>query len=506
MKKINKTRIIISIFTIFLFFTIWYLISIFTTSSIISTPLEVFNALIKISFSGDNFGYTILDHIFASLLRVVVGFYFALIVAVPLGLIMGLSEKAEWAVTPIIEIFRPIPPFAWIPFALIFFGLGLISQSFIIFIGAFFPILTNTLNGVKDTSSIYIDVAKTLGANRADIILHIILPSTLPSILVGIRVGLGVGWMCVIAAELVGLNKPLGLGYLIQYSAQFGNFSLALAAMMLTGVIGYLINNLIKKIEVNTFKWREHLSIVKLKVKNLSKSFHVNHKDLNVLESVALEVFNKEFFTIVGPSGCGKTTLIRIIAGLERPTHGKIYLNDQLLEEPSKKIGYIPQDFSLFPWKTVEKNISFGLDINHVNNSDAKSRIDDLLTLTGLTEFKDYYPKNISGGMKQKVAIARSLAINQELLLLDEPLRSIDAQSRNKLQDDIIGIWERTERTMIFITHNIDEAVYLSDRIAILSPLPGSVKKIVPISLERPRDRTSSEFNIIRKKILELVF
>lgn len=257
MKKVNKTRILISIFTFFSFLIVWYLISELIPSSIIAGPIEVFEALLRISIEGDNFGYTIFDHLFASLLRVLIGFYFAFIIAVPLGFIMGLSKKVEWFITPIVEIFRPIPPFAWIPFALIFFGLGLLSQSFIIFIGAFFPILTNTLKGVKDTSSIHVDVAKTLGADRSDIIIHIIIPSTLPSIFTGARVGLGVGWMCVIAAELVGLNKPLGLGYLIQYSAQFGNFSLTFAAMIITGIIGYLINNLVKNIENYSLKWRD---------------------------------------------------------------------------------------------------------------------------------------------------------------------------------------------------------------------------------------------------------
>jgi len=259
--KLNKTKISLTIFTIFLFLFIWYIIASFTLSKVIPGPIEMFHSLSKITIEGDNFNYTMFDHLLASLWRVLIGFYFAFIIAIPLGLIMGLSKRVEWMVSPIIEVFRPIPPFAWIPFSLVFFGLGLFSQAFIIFIGAFFPLLTNTLQGIKSTSSIYVDVAKTLGADTFDIILHIILPSTLPFILVGIRVALGVAWMCVIAAELVGLNKPLGLGYLIQYSAQFGNFALTFAAMLMTGLIGYVLNNSVKLIENYTSHWRE--SIVK---------------------------------------------------------------------------------------------------------------------------------------------------------------------------------------------------------------------------------------------------
>jgi NitT/TauT family transport system permease protein len=253
-KKIN--RIQISIISLIFFIIIWQIIAGLQLSSIIPTPLEVLKAFIDFSIQGDNFGYNFIDHTFASLIRVILGFYFATIIAVPLGLFMGLSKKVESIFNPIIEIFRPIPPFAWIPIALVFFGLGLISQSFIIFIGAFFPILTNTLKGVQETSKIHIDVAKTLGASRSDTILHVVLPSTLPSILVGIRIGLGVGWMCVIAAELVGLNTPIGLGYLIQYSAQFGNFGLTFSAMLLTGLIGFGINFIVKFIENYVLRWR----------------------------------------------------------------------------------------------------------------------------------------------------------------------------------------------------------------------------------------------------------
>lgn len=243
-----------------------------------------------------------------------------------------------------------------------------------------------------------------------------------------------------------------------------------------------------------------------LELQNLSKFYNMNGKRLKVLETIEFHVSNKELFTIVGPNGCGKTTLIRIIAGLEKPSSGKVIFNNKTIKSPSRKIGYIPQEFSLFPWKTVENNIKFGLKVNNVKKDEVKSIINHLLNLTGLKEFKEYYPKDISGGMQQKVAIARSLATNQDILLLDEPLRSIDAQSRNKLQDDIINIWKQSNRTMIFVTHNIDEAVYLSDRIAVLSSLPGSVKEIISVSLERPRVRTSSEFNAIRKKILNLIF
>ncbi len=259
MKKENKTHLIISLSSLFFFLILWHLIAELSTTSVIPTPFEVFEALLKITIEGDNFGYTIIDHFNASFFRVIIGLYFALLIAIPLGLLIGLSKKVKWFFSPVIEILRPIPPFAWIPFALVFFGLGLMSQSFIIFIGAFFPILTNTINGVEQTSKIHVDVAKTLGASRGEIVAYVALPSALPSILVGIRIGLGVGWMCVIAAEMVGLNVPLGLGYLIQFSARFGNFGLTIAAMFITGVVGFGFYFCVKWIENYVLRWRESI-------------------------------------------------------------------------------------------------------------------------------------------------------------------------------------------------------------------------------------------------------
>ncbi|MHA2087062.1 MAG: ABC transporter ATP-binding protein [Promethearchaeota archaeon] len=245
------------------------------------------------------------------------------------------------------------------------------------------------------------------------------------------------------------------------------------------------------------------MQVPKLKINNITKIFEANDHKLHVLDSISLDVKEKEFLTILGPSGCGKTTLIRIIAGLEVPTSGRIILDETEIYKPSKKIGYVPQEYSLFPWKNIKENIRFGLKLQGVKRVDAEKKIKELLNLIGLSEFRDYYPKDISGGMKQKVAIARALAIDQTLLLLDEPLISIDAQNRNKLQDDILEIWKKSKRTIVFITHNIDEAVYLSDRIIILNPLPATVKKSIPITLERPRNRTGPQFNHLRKEILD---
>ncbi len=254
--KINQfKRIFISISVIIFVIFIWYLIVRLLPYSIIPDPIETGLTFIKMLIDKNYYGSYIYEHIYPSLLRILTGLYFALIFAIPLGLLIGLSKRAKLVISPIVELFRPIPPLAWIPFAIFFFGIGLFSQSFIIFIGAFFPILTNIVKGVEDTSSIYMDVAKTLGANQSDILIHVVFPSTFPSLLAGIRIGLGVGWMCVIAAEIFGINPPLGLGYLINESAQIGRFDVCVVAMIVTGLIGYIMNTIVKLIE-NKCNWR----------------------------------------------------------------------------------------------------------------------------------------------------------------------------------------------------------------------------------------------------------
>ncbi|MBD3226893.1 MAG: ATP-binding cassette domain-containing protein [Candidatus Lokiarchaeota archaeon] len=249
---------------------------------------------------------------------------------------------------------------------------------------------------------------------------------------------------------------------------------------------------------------------IKLRVENITKSFPINGKRLKVLDNISFKVYEREFLSIVGPSGCGKTTLLRIIAGLEKADGGKIKIDDnsvkhKLIKNTSDRIGYIPQQFSLYPWLNVFNNVALGLKIKGINKKERDKKIYALLKMVDLTDFGNYYPKDLSGGMKQKIAIIRALAVDQVILLLDEPLVSIDAQNRNKLQQDLVNIWKKSKRTIIFVSHNIDEAVFLSDRILVMDALPSKIKKSIEINLARPRNRTDKIFNSIREKILTLL-
>ena len=226
---------------------------------------------------------------------------------------------------------------------------------------------------------------------------------------------------------------------------------------------------------------------------------------LTALDHVSLKVADKEFVCILGPSGCGKTTLLRLIAGLATARTGSIVLDGEEMKGPSPKIGFVFQEYSLFPWRTVIDNIAFGLEMKGMPREERYRIAEQYLELVNLTAFKTSYPSELSGGMRQRVAVARALALDPVLLLMDEPFGALDAQTRNMLQTELLDIWEKTKKTIIFITHSVDEAVYLSDRIIVLSPRPGRVCKIVPIDLPRPRDRTSVDFATLRRNILDLI-
>jgi NitT/TauT family transport system ATP-binding protein len=223
------------------------------------------------------------------------------------------------------------------------------------------------------------------------------------------------------------------------------------------------------------------------------------------LRNVSFDVDDGEFVCILGPSGCGKTTLLRIIAGLEILTSGEITLNGVPITGPDPKRGMVFQQYSLFPWRTVIDNITFGPEMQGIKKAEARSQVEKYINLVGLEQFKNSYPYELSGGMQQRAAIARALANEPEVLLMDEPFGALDAQTRNTLQDELLKIWEKRHVTIIFVTHSVDEAVFLSDRIVVMTSRPGRVREIVNVELPRPRCRTGAEANRVRDYVLKVL-
>lgn len=248
------------------------------------------------------------------------------------------------------------------------------------------------------------------------------------------------------------------------------------------------------------------MSQIKLQVEGITKEFtNKDEQKLIALRDVNISVNVGEFICIVGPSGCGKTTLLRIIAGLETATNGNIYIDGRVMNEPGPEKGLVFQEFALFPWRSVEKNIEFGLQFTNVPQTARKGIIEKYLKMVNLAGWESRYPFELSGGMKQRVAIARALATDPEILLMDEPFGSLDAQTRNTLQDELLRIWRETGKTIIFVSHNIEEATYLGDRVLVLTARPGQIKNFYSIALPHPRERATSEFIKIRETILKEV-
>jgi NitT/TauT family transport system ATP-binding protein len=240
-----------------------------------------------------------------------------------------------------------------------------------------------------------------------------------------------------------------------------------------------------------------------LSIKNLNKTYHTEEGDeVVVLSDINLYVADKEFVCFIGPSGCGKTTLLRITAGLEKPDSGTLTVNNEPIKGPGPDRGMVFQEYSLFPWRTVLKNITFSLELKKIPKSEREKIARDFLELVGLSKFADSYPHELSGGMKQRVAIARALVNDPDVLLMDEPFGAVDAQTRNRLQHELLNIWEKKKKTVLFITHSVDEAVFLADKVVVFTARPGRVKEVISVDLPRPRERTSFEANAVREHLL----
>ncbi len=244
-----------------------------------------------------------------------------------------------------------------------------------------------------------------------------------------------------------------------------------------------------------------------LRAREVSKSFPAPDDPLSrqlALDAVSLSLGAGELVSLVGPSGCGKSTLLRLIAGLDLPDSGELLIGSEPITAPSAERGLVFQDPNLFPWLTVRRNIQAGLVARRVLQ-EKRHEVDEFMHLVGLEEFAKAYPHHLSGGMAQRVALARALINRPRVLLLDEPLGALDAFTRMRMQDEVLRLWQSRRTTMLLVTHDIDEAIYMSDRIAIMTQRPGTIERTIPIELDRPRDRSSSEFLRLRAEILELL-
>lgn len=247
---------------------------------------------------------------------------------------------------------------------------------------------------------------------------------------------------------------------------------------------------------------------VVLEIEKLGRQFAGEHGPVTALRDISLKVHRREFVCVIGPSGCGKSTLIRIVAGLDDPTSGRMLVDGKETSGPCPERGMVFQGYTLFPWLTVKKNVMFGLEMAGRPGSEAEGEARQWIDLVGLSKFADTYPHQLSGGMKQRVAIARALAPNPRVLLMDEPFGALDAQTRAQMQAHLLEIWRNVDVTILFITHDLDEAIFLADRIVVLKANPGEIQEIIEVPVPRPRSLDqlqSPEFLATRRRLDELI-
>ena len=248
---------------------------------------------------------------------------------------------------------------------------------------------------------------------------------------------------------------------------------------------------------------------LKVRIDDVSKVYETRSGPTEALRHVSLDIYENEFVCVVGPSGCGKSTLLNIIAGLQAPTSGKAYCNDHEITGTGTERGVVFQQYALFPWLTVKKNVMFALNMRGVKGPEAEAEALEYLKKVDLEKFANHYPKELSGGMKQRVAIARAYAANPEVLLMDEPFGALDAQTRTQLQSELLETWEKDMKTCFFITHDVDEAILLAQKVIIMSARPGRIKEIVPIDIPYPRNQETKllpRFMELRNHIWEQVY
>lgn len=240
-------------------------------------------------------------------------------------------------------------------------------------------------------------------------------------------------------------------------------------------------------------------------VNGVSKVFASDERQVVALQNIHLSIPRGQFTCLLGPSGCGKSTLLNAVAGFSPPTAGSILVDGQLVAAPGPDRGMVFQEYALFPWMTVEQNVGFGLDIKGTPKPEIRRTVDALLGMLSLTDFRARYPKDLSGGMRQRVAIARVLALDSPIMLMDEPFGALDALTRRNLQDELLRIWAELKKTILFVTHSIEEAIYLADRIVVMTYRPGTVKRDIMVDLPRMRDPAAPEFNALKRELGQLV-
>ena len=439
-------------------------------------------------------------HIAATLSRVFAGFGLGVVAGTLLGAVSGYWGLARQLLDPTVQALRAIPSIAWVPLFILWLGIFETSKIALIAVGVFFPVYLGVMGAILSVDRKIVEVGRTFRLSGPAMIRRILLPAVLPAYVVSLRVGLGLGWMFVVAAEFMGASegprlspdrRPAtgktradpGRDRDLRHSRQdhrLADRNRHRAAAALAG-------------RVRPPGW----SCLMLALDRIGKIYP---NGVNALERFSADIRLGEIVAIIGGSGCGKSTLLRAIAGLDRATSGTVTLDDIRISAPHAKIGIIFQEPRLLPWLSVADNIGFGLSDLPANIR--REKVAAALARVGLADKAGAWPRELSGGQAQRVAIARALVPQPEVLLLDEPFSALDAFTRRDLQDHLLDLWADTRPTLVLVTHDVDEAVVLADRVLVMRPRPGRLFEEIKINLARPRDRASPHFDNFKRRVL----
>ncbi len=415
----------------------------------------------------------------------------ALLAGTIFGAITGYSALPHRLVDPTLQALRSIPSIAWVPLFILWFGIFEASKIILIAVGVFFPVYLGVMGAVISVDRKIVEVGRVFRLSGFAMVRRILLPAVLPAYVLSLRAGLGLGWMFVVAAEFLGASQ--GLGFLLIDGQQLGKPATDRRRH--------------RRLRHPRQDHRRHPGAghsaaaalgrpvredVMLLLERVGKTYP---NGVRAVEGVSLEVEPGEIVAVVGGSGCGKSTLLRAVSGPRHADPGQGACSTASpITEPHEKIGIVFQEPRLLPWLTVAGNVGFGLE--HRPRQEREQRVAAQLARVGLTEKAGVWPRELSGGQAQRVALARALVTRPEVLLLDEPFSALDAFTRVDLQDHLLDLWADGKPTLVVVTHDVDEAIVLADRVVVMRPHPGRIEDEIAIDLPRPRDRQSAALRL----------